>query len=273
MHTPRARVKSVQAAVPRGIRFRGGYGSPDIRTQHAEGSLSAIQPVLLCDLDGTLVDTAADLTDSLNRLLAEHGLAPLPERRVRHLVGRGAGRLVEAGLAEAGAPADGDALPAYTARFLDIYEAAPAARSRPYPGVSGTLESLRATGWRLGVCTNKPQALSEAVLRELGLLDLFEAVGGGDRFPVRKPDGAHLHAILELMGAGAAAEHAVLVGDSRTDVRAARDAGVPVVLVDYGYTDTPADQLGGDAVISEFAALPQTLSRVTAACRSSVTTS
>ncbi|WP_206607866.1 HAD-IA family hydrolase [Ferruginivarius sediminum] len=222
-------------------------------------------PVLLCDLDGTLVDTVADLTVALNRLLTERGLGTLPQRRVRGLVGRGAARLVESGLAEMGGAVGPDGLSACVARFLEIYEAAPAVHSRPYPGVIETLTSLRAAGWRLGVCTNKPQAPSEAILDAFELSPFFEAVGGGDRFPVRKPDGGHLHATLELiMGGDAKAARAVLVGDSRTDLDAARNARLPVVLVDYGYTDVPAAELGGDAVISSFAALPEALEGIVA---------
>jgi phosphoglycolate phosphatase len=222
-------------------------------------------PVLLCDLDGTLVDTVADLTAALNRLLDERGLGTLSEQRVRGLVGRGAARLVESGLAEIGDTVEPNELETCVARFLEIYEAAPSVHSRPYPGVIETLTSLCAAGWRLGVCTNKPQAPSEAILDAFELSPFFEAVGGGDRFPVRKPDGGHLHATLDLMGDGAAPAHAILVGDSRADLDAARDANLPVVLVDYGYSDVPALELGGDAVISSFAALPDALGRILAA--------
>lgn len=217
-------------------------------------------PVLLCDLDGTLVDTAADLAAALNRLLGELGLSPLPEAAVRRFVGRGVPHLVEQGLAAAGAPARDGALPAHVARFLAHYDAAPAVHSRPYPGVAPTLLRLREQGWRLGVCTNKPQASSEAVLRAFDLLALFDAVGGGDRFAARKPDGAHLHATLVLMD-GAAGE-AALVGDSRTDVAAGRDAGVPVIAVDYGYAGVPAADLGADAVVADFAQVPAALARL-----------
>lgn len=217
-------------------------------------------PVLLCDLDGTLVDTVADLTVALNRLLAERGLPPLGEGTVRRLVGRGAARLVARGLDAAGGPVSDDELAPLVHRFLEIYEAAPAATSRPYPGVVECLERLAAEGWRLGVVTNKPQAPSEAILQALGLGRFFEAVAGGDRFPVRKPDGGHIRATLELMGAAPA--RAALVGDSETDLAAGRDAGVPVVLVDYGYSEVPAARLGPERVISGFGELPQVLAEL-----------
>lgn len=213
--------------------------------------------VLLCDLDGTLVDTVHDLAAALNRLLAEAGLPGRPESEVRRLVGRGAARLVADGFAAAGRPlaeADWDQA---VKRFLAIYEADPAAHSPPYPGVAATLARLQDAGWRLGVCTNKPQAPAQAILRALDLAPYFDAVGGGDRFPARKPDGAHVHATLELMGAEPAA--AVLVGDSRIDVMAARDAGIPMVLVTYGYGEPDLASLGPAAVIDRFDALPGVL--------------
>jgi phosphoglycolate phosphatase len=119
------------------------------------------------------------------------------------------------------------------------------------------LRHLSEAGWRLGVCTNKPQAPSDQILGDLGLAGFFEAVGGGDRFPARKPDGSHLHATLDLMGAGA--EQAVLVGDSRIDLLAARDAQMPVVLVTYGYGQEDLRSLGPDALIDRFDELPAVL--------------
>lgn len=220
-------------------------------------------PVLLCDLDGTLVDTIDDLAAALNRSLAEQGLATLPTDTVRRFVGQGASHLVARALAATGAPASESALSAQVARFLAHYDAAPAVHSRPYDGVAATLRRLRGAGWRLGVCTNKPQASSEALLRAMDLLPLFEIVAGGDRFPVHKPDGGHLHATLAAMRATAGG--AVLVGDSRSDVAAGRTAGVPVILVDYGYADRPAVELGGDAVVSDFTEVPAVLAGLTGA--------
>jgi phosphoglycolate phosphatase len=214
-------------------------------------------PALLCDLDGTLVDTVHDLAAALNRLLAEAGLPARRESEVRGLVGQGAARLVADGFAAAGRPlaeADWDRA---VKRFLAIYEADPAAHSPPYPGVAATLARLRHSGWRLGVCTNKPQAPAETILRALDLAQFFDGVGGGDRFPARKPDGAHVHATLELMGTDPA--HAVLVGDSRIDLMAARDAGIPMVLVTYGYGEPDLASLGPAAVIDRFEALPDAL--------------
>lgn len=216
--------------------------------------------VVLCDLDGTLVDTAADLAAALNRLLGEAGRAPLSVDTVRGMVGHGAAKLVERGFRHGGAALPEAELPDRMRRFLEIYQADPVGHSRPYPGVEAALQRLRADGIRLAVVTNKPQAASEAVLRGLGLDGYFAVVAGGDRFPVRKPDAGHLRRTLDLLGTEPAG--AVLVGDSATDLEAGRNAGLPVILVDYGYSQTPAAELGADRVISGFAELPDALARI-----------
>lgn len=215
---------------------------------------------LLIDLDGTLVDTVADLTVALNRLLTDEGHDPLPESTVRKLVGRGAPKLVERSFDSLGVEIAPQRLQPLVKRFLEVYEAAPAAHSRPYHGVEDTLLSWRRDGHTLAVCTNKPQTSSEIILREMGLADHFAAVGGGDRFSVRKPHGGHLHETVAL--AGGSIERAVMIGDSATDLEAARHAGVPVVLVDYGYSNAPVRSLGADAVVSEFASIPGILPRL-----------
>lgn len=216
--------------------------------------------VLLCDLDGTLVDTAADLAAALNHLLSELGYPRMPEAKVRQHVGLGAARLIANSLAELGETVGEAELADYAARFLSLYESAPAVESRPYPGVANTLARLREAGWTLGVCTNKPQVPSDIILRELGLSELFAIVAGGDRFPVRKPDGGHILSMLEIIGASA--EDAVLVGDSRPDFLAGRDAGVPIVLVNYGYANEPVETMEPDKVITAFPELPDALAEI-----------
>jgi phosphoglycolate phosphatase len=214
-------------------------------------------PILLCDLDGTLVDTVQDLTAVLNRLLAESDLAPLSEAQVRQIVGRGMPRLVADGFSLAGRPlADSEWDPA-VARFMAMYNADPAAHTAVYPGVPETLDTLARAGWRIAVCTNKPEAPTAAILEALDLARFVEAIGAGDSFPARKPAGAHLHATLERMHGDPAA--AVMVGDSRIDLRAARNAGVPIVLVGYGYGDPDLAPADADAWIDRFDALPGAL--------------
>ncbi|MBK1696121.1 HAD hydrolase-like protein [Rhodovibrio salinarum] len=212
---------------------------------------------LIIDLDGTLVDTVADLTTALNRLLASLDLCALSEVTVRKLVGRGVGQLVAWGIEAAGGRPDGQQLPELVQAYKDIYERDPVSHSSPYPGVLDTLARWQSETHTLAVCTNKPQVPSDKILRELALMPYFAAVAGGDRFKVRKPDGGHITATIEL--AGGDPERAVMIGDSRTDLDAARDASVPIVLVDYGYTAQPAADLGADAVVSSFTEIPALL--------------
>lgn len=221
-------------------------------------SLSAV----VLDLDGTLVDTLPDLHEAVRALLAESGRDAPAAAEVRTMIGDGARRLVERALAWAGTPVDDAGLEAAYRRFLEIYGAAPCRASRLYPHVEETLRALAARGVRLGVCTNKPQAPTEAILRTLGVDSLFAAVVGGDAVPRRKPDPAHLQAVIDLLSATPTA--AVMVGDSRNDLAPARALGLPCILVDYGYTAVPAAELGADRVIGDFAELEAALTELRA---------
>jgi phosphoglycolate phosphatase len=209
---------------------------------------------LVFDLDGTLVDSVPDLQAALNGMLRELGRPLLSAAAVRGMVGDGVAALVARALAATG----GDALQAAPlARFLELYEAAPAARTRPYPGVPKTLQALHRGGCRLAVCTNKPQRLTEAVLEALGLAACFDAVLGGDALPVRKPDPGHVRGALAALGA--APERGVMIGDGENDAAAGRAAGLPVVLMPYGYAHVPLAGLGADALLDRFADLPKVL--------------
>lgn len=213
---------------------------------------------LVFDLDGTLVDSAPDLQAALNETLREIGKPPLALEAVRGMIGDGTAALVARGLAASGVQAD--ALAERLPRFLAIYEAAPVARTRPYPGVPQVLAALVSDGRRLAICTNKPQAATVAVLRGLGLDGFFSAVIGGDVLPVRKPHPGHLlGAVKEL---AATAEDAVMVGDNENDVAAAKAAGIPVVLVRYGYARVALSELAADIQIDEFSGLPGALAAI-----------
>jgi len=206
------------------------------------------------DLDGTLVDTAADLADAMNAVLVEAKRPPVPPAQVRHLVGRGARALIEAGFQANGAALPPDDVDRHVAHFLDHYARNLVKHTRPYDRAVEIASYLRAHGAKLGICTNKPHKLTMALLAGLGIAPLFDGVLGADAVKARKPDGRHVLDVIARMEGDVA--RAVMVGDSEVDVAAARGAKIPIVLVDHGYTAVPARDLGGDRVISEFTELP-----------------
>ena len=220
--------------------------------------------VIAFDLDGTLVDTAPDLVGALNRLLREEGLRPVPLELGRRFIGAGARVLIERGFAAAGGPVAPERMPGLFDRFIAVYLARIADESRPFPGVVEALDALKSAGARLAVCTNKHTELSVALLQALDLIGGFEAVGGADAAPAPKPDPRHLEAAVRA--AGGAIERAILVGDAATDAGAARAAGAGLVLVSFGYKETPASELSPDVLIDHFDELPQACIRLLGAC-------
>ena len=214
--------------------------------------------LVLFDLDGTLVDSAPDLRAALNEMLRERGCAPLSLAQVRRMIGDGVPTLVARALAESGLEPAGqaNALP----RFMQLYEADAVRLTRPYPGVPETLSALRRRGYRTAICTNKPQHATKTVLEGLGLLALFDGIAGGDRFAVRKPDPGHL---LGLIGAlGGRVGSAAMIGDNENDAAAAHAAGIPLVLMRYGYARVDPTLLAADALLDHFADLLPALDRL-----------
>ena len=205
------------------------------------------------DLDGTLVETAPDLIGTLNRMLAARDIPVMPVEAAQHLVGHGAMALLRHGFQEAGAAWDEAEAPALLAEFLDDYLANIAVLSRPYDGVVETLERLAGRGAILCVATNKRTDLSVALIAALELERHFAVICGPDRVSARKPDGAHVREAVALAGGDPA--RAIMVGDGAPDVQAAKDAGVPCVVVSFGYTPIPPAELGGDVLIDRFAEL------------------
>jgi phosphoglycolate phosphatase len=206
------------------------------------------------DLDGTLVETAPDLVGALNGVLAERGLPELPLKTARLMVGRGARALIEQGFAAAGEPLDEAETAPLFARFIEIYLARIAQESQPFDGVEAVLDQLAGAGAALVVCTNKRTDLSVALLDALGMSARFAAIVGPDKAPAPKPDGRHLVAAVEA--AGGRIERAILVGDSASDVGAARAAGAPSIVIGHGYTEIAPAELGGDHLIQHFDELP-----------------
>ncbi len=209
---------------------------------------------IVFDLDGTLVDTAPDLIGALNVLFARERLRPIRLEEGRRIIGGGVKRLIERGLALEGqrfTPAHVDAL---YMDYVAYYAEHIADRSRPFPGVETALDALAADGSALAICSNKLAWLSERLLDAVGLRSRFVTICGPDTFGVQKPDPEVLRRTVAAAGGTPAA--ALMVGDSGTDVATAQAAGVPVVAVDFGYTEVPVAALGPDRIISRFDELP-----------------
>jgi phosphoglycolate phosphatase len=214
------------------------------------------------DLDGTLVDTAPDLISALNFILDREGLAPVPLGSARTMIGAGARRLVERGLELEGrcyAVEDVDRL---THDFIDYYAAHIADASRPFEGLEAALDALQAQGYRFAVCTNKLEWLSKLLLDRLGLSTRFAAICGADTFGVSKPDPAILQ--QTILRAGGQLSAAIMVGDAGPDVGVARRAGVPVIGVEFGYTDVPMAELKPDRLINHMSELPAAIAALMA---------
>ena len=214
------------------------------------------------DLDGTLVDTAPDLVGALNVVLEERGLPHVPQDAARILVGKGARALIARGFALAGEPLRDEEMDGLVPRFIAAYRDRIANESRPFPGLEAALQQLSDEGATLCVCTNKRTDLSLSLLDALGLTRRFRSVTGADKAPKPKPDPSHY--ITAIAEAGGRMDRSILVGDSANDVNAAHAAGAPVVVVTFGYTDIPASELGGDALIERFEDLPAAIAALAA---------
>lgn len=207
-------------------------------------------PIVVFDLDGTLVDTAPDLVASLNYTIASADLAPVGYEDLTHLVGHGARAMIERAFRMRGHEISQEALAPLLDRFIEHYLAHMPGESRPYPGLEAALDRLGGAGFRLAICTNKLERLARPLVEKLGLTPYFAAITGGDTFAFRKPDGRHLTETIAL--AGGDPRQALMVGDSATDALAARDAGVACLMVPFGYSDIPIEELGAEAVIRHF---------------------
>ncbi|MEX0956215.1 MAG: phosphoglycolate phosphatase [Rhizobiaceae bacterium] len=207
-------------------------------------------PIIVFDLDGTLVDTAPDLLDSLNHSLGWAGMEPAASTDLRRFVGMGAKVMIERAFAAKQRPLDNARLAELFNVFVEHYSDNMPGKSRPYPGVGAALERFSAAGYQFAVCTNKYEGMSQRLLSELGLKSWFGAICGQDSFPYRKPDPRHLTSTIEAAGGEPA--NAIMVGDSETDIKTAKAAGIPVVAVDFGYTDRHVREFDPSRIISHF---------------------
>ena len=206
------------------------------------------------DLDGTLVDTAPDLINALNFVLDREGLPPVPLHAARNMIGAGARKLIERGLELEDRAASLDDITRLTSDFIDYYASHIADVSRPFEGLEGALDDLSARGYRFAVCTNKLEWLSKLLLDQLGLSSRFSAICGADTFGVSKPDPAILRQTIAR--AGGEVSSAIMVGDAGPDIGVARRAGIPVIGVEFGYTEVPIADLKPDRLINHMRELP-----------------
>jgi phosphoglycolate phosphatase len=216
---------------------------------------------IVFDLDGTLVDTAPDLISALNFVLEREGLAPVPLHSARNMIGAGARRLIERGLELEGRSMSFEEVSRLTSDFIDYYAAHIADASRPFEGLESALDDLSARGYRFAVCTNKLEWLSKLLLDQLGLSARFAAICGADTFGVSKPDPAILKQTVAR--AGGQLSSAIMVGDAGPDIGVARRAGIPVIGVEFGYTEVPMADLKPDRLIKHMRELPGAVESLT----------
>lgn len=210
---------------------------------------------IVFDLDGTLIDSAPDIHGIANVLLAEEGLAPISLDQTRDFIGNGAGVFVQRMRAARDVP-DSE-----QTRLLDSFVArydTAVTLTRPYDGVVEALQTLRAAGHNLGICTNKPIRPCRAVLSHLDLDQYFETFWGGDSLPVHKPDPAPLDAAFAALPPGPE----LYVGDSDVDAQTALNAAVPFLLYTEGYRKHPVEEMPHSAAFSHFGDLPGLVARL-----------
>jgi len=220
---------------------------------------------IVFDLDGTLIDTAPDLIATLNLILAGEGLPAVAYDTARQMIGGGARGMIERALNAEGRQGSRADLDRMFSAFIDHYAAHIADRSRPFPELEVALERLAGEGHRLAVCTNKLEWLSVRLLNAMHLTRHFAAICGQDTFGVQKPDPEVLRRTIRRAGGEPA--RAIMVGDSGTDVRTARAATVPVIAVDFGYSEVPVASLAPDRIIGSFAELPAAIREIETADR------
>jgi phosphoglycolate phosphatase len=210
--------------------------------------------IIVFDLDGTLVDTAPDLINALNYVLDREGLPPVPLHAARNMIGAGARKLIERGLELEGRAASFEDITRLLSDFIDYYAAHIADASRPFEGLESALDDLASRGYRFAVCTNKLEWLSKLLLDQLGLSARFSAICGADTFGVSKPDPVILQQTVAR--AGGELSSAIMVGDAGPDIGVARRAGIPVIGVEFGYTEVPIADLKPDRLIGHMRDLP-----------------
>jgi phosphoglycolate phosphatase len=212
-----------------------------------------LSPIAVFDLDGTLAETGPDLLAALNHSTSTIGLKPVSLDLLNFFLGQGAWAMIDRTLKHFGVEVSETQRASLMETFLDHYRENMPGQTVPFEGVIPLVKELRNRGWRTAICTNKSQAMADRLIETMGLSDCFDMICGGDRFEFRKPDGRHITETIRL--ANGDANRAVMFGDSISDIDGAKDAGIPVIAVPFGYTDKPVSELGPDMVIESYLAI------------------
>lgn len=212
--------------------------------------------VVVFDLDGTLVDSAAAIRDIANVLMSDLGLAPLDLAEARSYIGNGAPTFLQRAL-DARHAHDPLRFDERLHRFEELYGTAPGEANIPFPGVEELMRQLKGVGHRLALCTNKPAVPTDVVLAAHGWHELFAAVVTGDSLPERKPHPAPLLAAARQAGGGPV----VYVGDSEVDAATAQAARIPLLIYAHGYRKVPLSELPHAATFETFDEVPQLVAR------------
>jgi phosphoglycolate phosphatase len=217
-------------------------------------------PIIVFDLDGTLVETAPDLVDTLNVIFAREGMPPVPYDTARALIGGGVKAMIARGIEAEKRSFTPAKLERMLEDFIAHYAEHVADRSHVFPGLIAALDRLADDGFHFAVCTNKLEGLSRSLLEKLALSERFKAICGQDTFGIQKPNPEVLR--RTIAAAGGDPRRAIMVGDSETDILTARGAGIPVIAVDFGYSERPVSTFDPDRVISDFAQLPDAVTAI-----------
>jgi len=215
---------------------------------------------ILFDLDGTLVDSAADMAGALNHVFSEDGFAELSIPAVTRMIGGGIPLLIERALVAHGETTSKERVDEIYPRYRDAYVSRAVETTRPFPGIVQLLETYRDAGVGLGVCTNKPEDVSHVILDKLDLTTFFGVVIGGDTLPVKKPDPAPVLEGLKQLGCEPLS--GLMVGDSAADANAAKAAGVRAILVTFGYSQEPIHELPNDGIVDSYSEFPDAVARL-----------
>lgn len=205
---------------------------------------------ILFDLDGTVADTALDLSATLNYILKQNGRDEIENHLIRNMVGQGAKALILKGFSHTGSTPSEDQLDILFDQYLEYYLSHISDKTEIFPGTLELLNILTSQNINIAICTNKNIELTHALLEDLKIKQYFNAITCGDSFDFKKPDPRHLYETCKLMNADPA--NAIMVGDSINDIKAGNAAKMLTIGVTFGYTETPVSQLGPDIIIDHF---------------------